>query len=175
MGAISIFRKIGQIILLVALQVLIFNKINLFGYVTPLLYIWVTVKIENSYSRSAILLFSFFTGLAIDMFTGTPGVNAAAITLLAFLQPYILKLFVLYDRRELMIPGADTMKRGPFIGYVSLCAIVHHLFYFILKSIPVADWSMLMSKVVFSAALTVLLIVVIEISFVKNSNKKGRR
>lgn len=175
MGSLSVFKKIRQIILLVALQVLILNKINLFGYVTPLLYIWSIVKIENTYSRNTLLLLAFFTGLAVDMFTSTPGMNAAAVTLLAFVQPYLLKLFVSYDRREQMTPGIYSMKRGPFIGYVSLCAVVHHLFYFILKSIPVADWSMLISKVVFSATLTVLLIVVIEVSFVKNANKRSRR
>ena len=86
MGTIAVFKKIGQVFLLVALQVLILNKINLFGYVTPLVYIWVTIKIDNSYSRNAILLISFLTGLAVDIFTGTPGMHAAAITLLAFVQ-----------------------------------------------------------------------------------------
>lgn len=175
MGTIAVFKKIGQVFLLVALQVLILNKINLFGYVTPLVYIWVTIKIDNSYSRNAILLISFLTGLAVDIFTGTPGMHAAAITLLAFVQPNLVKLFVSYDRRELMIPSIDTMRRGPFIGYVSLCTLIHHLLYFVLKSIPVADWSMLISKVIFSAALTVLLIIVVDISFVKSAGKKSRR
>ena len=58
-----------------------------------------------------------------------PGMNSAAITLLAFLQPFIFKLFVTYDRREQIIPSIDTMRRGPFIGYVTLCVIIHHLFY----------------------------------------------
>ena len=53
--------------------------------------------------------------------------------------------------------------------------LIHHLLYFVLKSIPVADWSMLISKVIFSAALTVLLIIVVEISFVKSAGKKSRR
>lgn len=175
MSGVSIVRRIGQIILLVALQVLLLNKINLFGYVTPMLYIWITIKMDSSCSRNGLMLISFFTGLCVDIFTGTPGMHAAAITLLAFVQPYIIKLFASYDRRELMIPGMDSMRKGPFVGYVSLSVLVHHLFYFILKSIPVADWSMLISKVIFSAALTVLLIVVVEMSFVKNANKKSRR
>lgn len=174
MEAISILKKIGQIILLVLLQVLLLNKINLFGYVTPMLYIWITIKAANNISQSGLLLLSFFTGLAVDMFTGTPGMNSAAITLLAFLQPFIFKLFVTYDRREQIIPSIDTMRRGPFIGYVTLCVIIHHLFYYVLKSIPVADWSMLIAKVLFSTVLTVLLIVVVEGSYVKNA-KRGKR
>ena len=60
MEAISLLKKIGQIILLVLLQVLLLNKINLFGYVTPMLYIWITIKAANNISQSGLLLLSFF-------------------------------------------------------------------------------------------------------------------
>ena len=56
MEAISLLKKIGQIILLVLLQVLLLNKINLFGYVTPMLYIWITIKAANNISQSGLLL-----------------------------------------------------------------------------------------------------------------------
>ena len=158
----SFVRRLLTLTGLVLLQVLFLNRICLFGYVTPLFYIWMIVRFDSSMKRSSILLWAFFLGLVIDMFSGTPGLNAASATLLAMFQPGIVKLFVPLDRHDVLVPCSSTMGGRPFIGYLLLMTTLHHTVYFILRSIPLGDWTVLVLKVVFSTLLTFLFMLVTE-------------
>ena len=88
----SFVRRLFALIGLVLLQVLFLNRISLFGYVTPLFYIWLIIRFDSAMKRGAILLWAFFMGLIIDLFSGTPGLNAASATVLAMLQPGIVMM-----------------------------------------------------------------------------------
>lgn len=158
----SFVRRLFALLGLVLLQVLFLNRISLFGYVTPLFYIWMIIRFDSSMKRSAILLWAFFLGLLIDMFSGTPGLNAASATLLAMFQPGILKLFVPLDRHDALLPCSASMGGRQFAGYLLLMTVLHHTVYFILRSIPLGDWTVLALKVVFSTLLTFVLMLVTE-------------
>ena len=158
----SFISRLFTLIGLVLLQVLFLNRINLFGYVTPLFYIWMIACFDSSMSRSSILLWSFFLGLSIDIFSGTPGLNAAAATLVAMFQPGIVKLFVPLDRHDVLLPCSASMGGRQFAGYLLLITALHHTVYFILLSIPLGDWTVLVLKVVFSTLLTFLFMLVAE-------------
>ena len=137
----SFILRLFALIGLVLLQVLFLNRICLFGYVTPMFYIWMIVRFDSSMKRYSTLLWAFFLGLIIDMFSGTPGLNAASATLLAMFQPGILKLFVPLDRHDVLVPGAVSMGGRQFAGYLLLMTVLHHTVYFILRSIPLGDWT----------------------------------
>jgi len=162
MDGVSFTRRLFTLIGLVLLQVLFLNRIALFGYVTPLFYIWMIVRFDSSMSRSSILLWSFFLGLIIDVFSGTPGLNAASATLLAMFQPGIVKLFVSLDRHDVVVPCSAVMGSRPFAGYLLFVTVLHHTVYFILRSIPLGDWTVLVLKVVFSTLLTFVFMLVAE-------------
>jgi len=158
----SFISRLFTLIVLVLLQVLILNRICLFGYVTPLFYIWMIIRFDSAMKRSAILLWAFFLGLLIDMFSGTPGLNAASATLLAMFQPGILKLFIPLDRHDILVPCSSSMGITSFTGYLLLMITLHHTVYFILRSIPLCDWPMLVLKIVFSSLLTLVFMLVTE-------------
>jgi len=158
----SFIRRLFLLIGLVLLQVLFLNRICLFGYVTPLFYIWMIVRFDSSMKRSGILLWAFFMGLLIDIFSGTPGLNAASATFLAMLQPGIVKLFVSLDRHDVLIPCSASMGGRQFAGYLLLMTVLHHTVYFILRSIPLGDWTVLVLKIVFSTLLTFIFMLVTE-------------
>lgn len=158
----SFVHRLFALIGLTLLQVLFLNRICLFGYVTPLFYIWMIIRFDSSMKRYAILLWAFFLGLFIDIFSGTPGLNAASATLLAMFQPGIVKLFVSLDRHDVLVPCSATMGFRPFMGYLLLMTTIHHTVYFILRSIPLGDWTVLVLKVVFSTLLTFVLMLVTE-------------
>ena len=91
--AIDTLRRALVFVVLCLVQALVFNHIHLFGYATILLYVYFVVMLPRNYPRWAALLWSFALGLSVDMFTNTPGMAAAALTLTGFLQPYLLQLF----------------------------------------------------------------------------------
>ena len=162
MGSVPFIRKLLTLVLLAALQVLFLNRIALFGYVTPLFYIWMIARFDSSMSRSSILLWAFSLGLLIDLFSATPGLNAASATLLAMFQPGLVKLFVTLDRHDVLVPGSLSMGGRQFAGYLLLVTLLHHTVYFILRSIPLGDWPVLALKVVFSSLLTLIIMLVAE-------------
>ena len=89
---ITYIHRIGWFIGLVLLQVLILNNVHIAGYATPFLYIYFILKFASGTSRNELMLWAFFFGLTIDIFADTPGMNAAATVLLAFLRPSLLRL-----------------------------------------------------------------------------------
>ena len=90
---ITYIHRIGWFIGLVLLQVLILNNVHIAGYATRFLYIYFILKFNSGTSRNELMLWAFFFGLTIDVFSDTPGMNAAATVLLAFLRPSLLRLF----------------------------------------------------------------------------------
>ena len=101
---------------MVLLQVLILNNVHIAGYATPFLYIYLILKFESDTPRNALMLWAFFLGLAVDVFSDTPGMNAAATVLLAFLRPTFLRLFVPRDTLDTLVPAIRTMGILPEIS-----------------------------------------------------------
>ena len=106
---ITYIHRIGWFIGLVLLQVLILNNVHIAGYATPFLYIYFILKFASGTSRNELMLWAFFFGLTIDIFADTPGMNAAATVLLAFLRPSLLRLFTPRDNLDSIIPSFKSM------------------------------------------------------------------
>ena len=159
---INYLHKIGWFICLVLLQVLILNNVHIAGYATPFLYIYLILKFESDVSRNTLMLWAFFLGLTVDVFSDTPGMNAAATVLLAFLRPIFLRLFVPRDTLDTLIPAVRTMGIFPFLKYLVICVLVHHGMLLTLKFFSFAHIGTLLLRVVTSTLLTVTCIMAVE-------------
>ena len=84
---INYIHRIGWFVGLILLQVLILNNVHIAGVATPFLYVYFILKFNSGTSRNELMVWGFCMGLAIDIFSNTPGMNAAATVLLAFLRP----------------------------------------------------------------------------------------
>ena len=80
-------------IVVVFLQVTIGNSIHLLGVAIPFLYIYFIIRLPLSLSVNWTLTLAFILGLVIDIFSNTPGMNALACTVVAFLRKPILNLY----------------------------------------------------------------------------------
>ena len=84
--------QIIRFVVLVLFQVLVVNHIRLGGYVHPYIYMIFILLLPINIQNWQLLLLGFGLGLAVDLFTGTPGLHAGATTLMAFCRPRIIKL-----------------------------------------------------------------------------------
>ena len=66
------FIQIIRFALFVAAQVLVFNHINLGGFVNPYVYIIFVLMLPLDIPCWLALLSSFMMGLSVDIFTHTP-------------------------------------------------------------------------------------------------------
>ena len=159
---INYLHKIGWFIGLVLLQVLILNNVHIAGYATPFLYIYLILKFESDTPRNALMLWAFFLGLAVDVFSDTPGMNAAATVLLAFLRPTFLRLFVPRDTLDTLVPAIRTMGILPFLKYLVVSVLIHHGLLLTLEFVSFAHIGTLLLRIAASTLLTVTCIMAVE-------------
>ena len=145
------------------LQVLILNNVHIAGYATPFLYIYLVLKFESDTPRNALMLWAFFLGLAVDIFSDTPGMNAAAAVLPAFLRPLFLRLFVPRDTPDAFVPGIRTLGVLPFLKYLVAGVLVHHGMLLSLEFFSFAHIGTLLLRIVASTLLSVTCIMAIEV------------
>lgn len=147
---------------LVLLQVLILNNVHIGGYATPFLYTYFILKFPSGTSRNGLMLWAFFIGLTIDIFSNTPGMNAAAIVLLAFLRPTLLKLFVPRDIMDSIIPTFKSMGAASYIKYVFAGVFVQSSVLLFIEFFSFTSIWLLLIRVVSCTLLTVVCILAIE-------------
>lgn len=159
---LNIVRNIVFIIVLLLVQTLVLNHINLFGCATPLLYVYFALTVRRGAPRWATLLWCFVTGLLVDVFSNTPGVGSASMTLVGLLQPYLLELFVPRDSADDLRPSPFTLGSGKYANYVIILVSVFCIAFFSLETFNFYNWAQWLSSIVGSIVLTVVLILVIE-------------
>lgn len=81
-------------LVLMLAQVLICNHIMLFGLAIPIIFIYPLLRLPMSMSVKVVLTISFLTGLAVDIFSDTPGVNVISCCILAVLRRPVFHLYV---------------------------------------------------------------------------------
>jgi rod shape-determining protein MreD len=161
---ISRILRFGLIfILLLLLQVLLFNNIQFSGYVNPYVYIMFILLLPIEIPAWLLLIISFFTGLIIDLFAGTPGMHTSATVLAGFVRPFILRIISPRDGYE---PGADPsiLIYGFkwFLIYTSIIVIIHHTALFYLEVFRFTDFFRTLLRVLLSSLFSITFIILLE-------------
>ena len=160
--AVDIIRRLIIFVALLLAQVLVLNRIQLFHCATPLLYIYFIIIFPRHYPRWGILLWSFAMGLSVDMFNNTPGVAAVSTTLIGFLQPYLIELFLPREAEDDIKSSAQTLGVGHFISLSAILVIVFCLVFFAIELFSFASWTYWLQCAGGSALLTFILIMTLE-------------
>jgi len=150
-------------ILLFLLQVLLFNNIQFSGYVNPYIYIMFILLLPFELPSWILLILSFTTGLAMDLFSGTPGMHTSATVLAGFIRPYVLRVTSPRDGYETGA-GPSMMVYGFrwFLIYASIVVFVHHLALFYLEVFRLADFFSTLLRVILSTLFSVSFIMLLE-------------
>src|SRR5664279_4931881 len=88
----SILRFGLIFILLILLQVLLFNNIQFSGYINPYVYIMFILLLPIEIPSWLLLILSFTIGMIIDFFSGSPGIHTSATVLAGFVRPYVIRV-----------------------------------------------------------------------------------
>ncbi len=159
---LEFLRRLYIYIILLLAQVLILNHIHLFGVATPLLYVYFAVTFHRNYPRWQVLLWCFMMGLSVDIFASTPGLAAGCLTLVGFVQTYLLEKLVPRDSAENLKASISALGFSRFATLSVSLVGIYCLLFFALEAFSffdVVDWVI---KAVSSAVLTLVLMLVIE-------------
>ncbi len=153
-------RNISRFIVLVLIQVLILNNIEFSGYINPFLYVLFILLLPFETPAWLLLVSGFVLGLTVDLFMNTPGLHAAATVLMAFVRPFVLRIFAPRDGYE---PG--TYPRIFYYGvswffkYSALLILIHHFFLFYLEVFRFTDFFSTFFRVILSSVFSIILVV----------------
>ena len=128
----ALIINIIRFILLLAAQIVIFNNINLFGYINPYPYILFILIYPVNSNKSGLLIASFCLGLAVDLFTNSGGIHATACLILAYVRPTLFKFAfgLSYEYQTVKINDKLSPERFTFI---LISILTHHLMLFLLE------------------------------------------
>jgi rod shape-determining protein MreD len=150
-------------ILLLLLQVLLFNNIRFSGYVNPYIYIMFILLLPVEIPAWLLLIISFFTGLIIDFFSGSPGMHTSATVLAGFIRPYVLQIISPRDGYE---PGFDpsmiTYGFRWFLIYTLIIVLFHHTALFYLEVFRFTDFFRTLLRVLLSTLFSGTFILLLE-------------
>jgi rod shape-determining protein MreD len=158
----STIQRILLFILLVLLQIWLFNNIHLFGVATPFAYLYFTLKLPVKMNRNIVLMLSALMGLIIDLFGSTLGLNMFVMVIIGFLRFYLLKLFAPRDVFEDYAPSFETLGNFMFVRYVGTLALIHIIILHLTESFTLFDPVNLGLRIIGSFILTVVLICAFE-------------
>ena len=160
--SVEFFKRLGWFVVLCLVQVLILNHIHLFDLAIPLLYVYFTITFQRGTPKWMILLWSFALGLAIDVFSNTPGLASGSLTLIAVIQPYLLELFVTRDSAENLEVSISTLGIGKFMIFSAVLLVVYCLAFFALEAFSFFNWQYWLACAGASSLLTFALMMAIE-------------
>lgn len=158
----EILKRFVAFIVLCLVQALILNRIHLFGFATPLLYVYFVITFHRGYPKWAILTWSFLMGLCLDIFSNTPGVAAGSMTLIGLLQPYLLEPFVPRDSTDDLEVSIKTLGWGKFTIFTLIIVAIYTLVFFSLETFNFFNWQQWLLCIGGSSALTFVFILAIE-------------
>jgi rod shape-determining protein MreD len=159
----SILRFGLIFILLILIQVFLFNNIQFSGYVNPYVYTMFILLLPVEIPSWLLLLLSFATGLIIDFFSGSPGLHTSATVLTGFVRPYILRIVSPRDGYEggaepsMLIYGIRW-----FFSYTLFIVLIHHTTLFYLEVFRFAEFFRTMLRVLLSTLFSTTFILLIE-------------
>jgi len=129
----SNFKITFQFILLVFVQVLLMNKIRLFGYINPIIYIVFIFTYPLQKEKGNFLFLSFLLGLTIDIFTNSGGSNAAATLFIAFIRLATLKIIEGNNEIDFVMFNIKKLNFVQSFTYIFSLTFIHHLILFFLE------------------------------------------
>lgn len=156
----TVIINILRFIALLAAQVIIFNRVELFGFVDAYPYILFILLFPVNGNRAVLLLSSFAMGILLDMFLNSGGSHAVACTVLAYARPSIFKFSfgVSYEYQTVKINDRLSPERFSFI---LISVVTHHLILYLLEAFRFSLILEVLSRTVLTTLFTLLLCITI--------------
>lgn len=158
---ITLLREIVWFVILILLQTLVLNRISVFGVAVPILYIYFLIKLPKNRNLFYVVISGFLMGLIIDIFLNTPGMNAAATTIVATLRKPLMNIFFSKVEYEDFVPSIYT-ETGAFLRYSVVMVLLHQTLLFFIESFTFFNLTSTLIRIGASSVLTLILIIALD-------------
>lgn len=128
----TVIINILRFIALLAVQVVVFNRLDLFGFINPYPYILFIILYPANGNKALLLISAFVIGLLQDQFCDTGGPHALASVVLAYIRPAFFRFSfgVSYEYQTIKINDRISPER---LTFVLLCIVSHHFVLYMME------------------------------------------
>ena len=146
-------------LVLMLLQIFLFDNIALSSYFHPLIYVAFIILLPLDTKPIWTMSLSAAMGLLIDIMTGMGGLNVIACTALGFFRPMILSTVCGHSTTgENAVPGLHRFTEKNMLWYIIAMVLVHSLIYFFLEALSLDHFFRTLLRLVISDLGAVLFI-----------------
>lgn len=157
-------RYIIVFVLLVLAQILLFNNIQVSGYLNPYIYILFILILPFEVPNWSLLVAGFLVGITIDLFSHTIGMHTSATVFMAFLRPHILRSMEPRDGYDSDTePSIQDYGLRWFFKYTAILTLAHHFFLFYIEVFKLENFFQTFSRAILSAIMSVVIILLIKV------------
>jgi rod shape-determining protein MreD len=166
----SLAKNIIRFCLFILVQVYVLNQVPpLHHLVTPYIYFLFILWLPFKMGRRSVMVLAFALGFALDCFTKTYGLHAAACVLIAYFRPFLINVLISQEGAESNYnePSIKSMGFTPYFTYVAILTLLHHSLFFFLEALQTGGYLYFILKTLLSSAVSLLLILLTELLFVR--------
>lgn len=156
----TLFVNVFRFLLLLAVQIIIFNNMNFLGYISPFPYILFIILYPVNSNKYGLLMASFFLGLIMDMFSNSGGIHTTACLVLAYYRPYLFRFSfgLSYEYQTVKLNDVLTPERFSFI---LLSVVIHHFVLFVLEAFKISFFLDVLFRTLLSTIFTIIICIII--------------
>ena len=151
-------KGIGRLLLLLALQVLLFNHLHIAMWGFPMVYILFLISLSPRLPKWAELLIGGTIGLLMDVWYSSLGIHMAACVAIAFVRPMLLSNMVQDLERVKENVMGRTIGAAEYAKCVVLLTIIHHFIVFALEAWNWSQWWIVLLQTLISSAMTIAIL-----------------
>ncbi len=164
----ELLKNIIRYVLFILVQVFVLFKVPpLHRFITPYLYFLFILWLPFNISRTLLCLVGFLFGLSLDYFSRTPGLHAAACTLIAYVRPFIINVMISQEGtdKNYISPSVTSMGWAPYITYVLVLTFLHNAYLVFLEWMSFGSFIYFLGKVTATTGISFMLIMLTELLF----------
>ncbi|KGN82438.1 hypothetical protein HQ35_02465 [Porphyromonas cangingivalis] len=154
-----------QLAILVFVQVIFLNNIRVFNYFIPFIYLYPIFKLSVHTPSWIIILLGAITGLILDAFMNTPGLNMASATLISYLRMPIIHLFFADEmdkEDEDFSPSFYSVKEYKYLLYILILCFLHIAVLLLLEAFSLSLYEQTIPYILCSTLISVPLMMILD-------------
>lgn len=165
MSSRTLIINILRWLILLSVQIFLLKNLGFYNLSTPFIYVLFLLLLPFKTPNLILFLLAFGTGLTLDSFYDTMGVQASACVALAFVRISFINVSLNKDTLDEPEPSLKYMGLQWFSLYAFLCVATHHVVLFLLESFRITEIGYTLIRAGLSIIFTMVLILLVEFIF----------
>lgn len=157
MYRVSLYIALFVVVML--LQVFIFDRLTFSVFVAPLIYITFLVLLPLQTSQLEMIFWSLVLGVIADVSMGMAGVNTIATLFVGYMRIYMVNTIF---GKELValggVPVVVKLGQSRYLKYVASMVVVLSFIFFLFESLNPAMWLFTLQRFAISSFVSLLFV-----------------